>query len=142
MRTDDPIHPSHYKKSETGYECIDFMELMNCPNLATAFKYVWRYEYKGKPLEDLGKALYYVEREESLRNRWTRPLRFDTASGQPIGHLPEDDLLFGDFYEKSERGTALSTLTALWYADMTSGDSTLTLAKEFLKNLIEETEDA
>ena len=142
MTVDNPVHPSHYKKSETGYEAIDFMELMNCPNLATAFKYVWRYEYKSKPLEDLNKALYYVEREESLRNRWTRPLRFDTASGQPVGHLPEDDLMFEDFHQKSKKGTALSVLTALWYADMTTGGSTLTLAIEFLKNLIEEVEDA
>ena len=142
MTVDDPVHPSHYKKSETGYECIDFMELMNCPNLATAFKYVWRYRFKGKPLEDLDKALYYVDRESELRARWTRPLRFDTASGQPIGHLPEDDLMFEDFHQKSEKGTQLSVLTAIWYADMTTGGSTLVLADEFLKGLIKETEDA
>ena len=142
MTVDDPVHPSHYKKSETGYECIDFMELMNCPNLATAFKYVWRYRLKGKPLEDLNKALYYVDRESELRARWTRPLRFDTASGQPIGHQPEDDLMFDDFRDKSSQEVNLPTLAALWYSDMTSGTATLTLARKFLEQLIERTEDA
>ena len=50
--------------------------------------------------------------------------------------------MFEDFHQKSKKGTALSVLTALWYADMTTGGSTLTLAIEFLKNLIEEVEDA
>lgn len=140
--TSDPIHPSHYRQSETGYQAIDIMEVMNCPNLATAFKYVWRYEYKGKPLEDLDKALYYVDREVALRARWTRPLRFDTASGQPIGHLPEDDIMFEDFHDKATQGTALSVLSALWYADATSGGSVLALGRTFLEKLIEEVPDA
>ena len=27
-----------------------------------ALKYLWRYDYKGKPVEDLGKCKWYIER--------------------------------------------------------------------------------
>ena len=63
--SDDPVnHPKHYKKGNK--ECIDVIKdslteeefkgyLKGCN-----IKYMWRYEYKGKPLEDLDKAAWYL----------------------------------------------------------------------------------
>lgn len=61
-------HPDHYQ-SVNGVECIDAIaaatdELLGeeafC--IGTAIKYLWRYRKKGKPLEDLKKARWYIDR--------------------------------------------------------------------------------
>lgn len=63
----DPVnHPSHY--TQGGIECIDAMRasmtndefigyLKGC-----VFKYLWRYENKGNPKQDLEKAQWYLNR--------------------------------------------------------------------------------
>lgn len=58
----DPIlHPPHYCYGR--YECLDVILDLKLPFLAAqVFKYVWRYQHKGKPLEDLQKAKFYLER--------------------------------------------------------------------------------
>tara|TARA_R110000787_G_scaffold37078_3_gene94442 strand:+ start:14067 stop:14360 length:294 start_codon:yes stop_codon:yes gene_type:complete len=63
----DPVNsPTHYNLF--GIECIDAIEA----SLSTeefkgmlkgnAIKYLWRYAYKGKPLEDLEKAQWYLNK--------------------------------------------------------------------------------
>ena len=67
--TDLVNHPPHYNAA--GIECIDAMYAMaaDAPVSAhaaycwqNAFKYLWRFPYKGKPLEDLHKAQWYIAR--------------------------------------------------------------------------------
>ena len=59
-------HPSHYTSG--GIECIDAIAASMTPDEYAGFlkgqviKYVWRYRLKGKPLEDLKKARFYLER--------------------------------------------------------------------------------
>ena len=64
---DDPVNmPSHYTKLKV--ECIEVTEHFNfC--LGNAIKYIWRADHKGKPLEDLRKAIFYLEREIARRER-------------------------------------------------------------------------
>lgn len=55
-------NPSHYNSHPSGIECIEITEHMNfC--LGNAVKYIWRASLKGKQLEDLMKAKWYVDRE-------------------------------------------------------------------------------
>ena len=54
-------HPVHYNKHPSGVECIDIVEEFSF-SVGCAIKYLWRYSYKGG-LEDLQKALWYVQRE-------------------------------------------------------------------------------
>jgi len=57
----DPVkHPAHYGRGRFGIECIAFARWLTFP-AGNAFKYVWRHEDKGKPIEDLSKALQYLE---------------------------------------------------------------------------------
>lgn len=61
--------PSHYNQS--GIECIDAIEAMTGEGFeyhlqATAVKYLWRYRYKGKALEDLRKASWYLDKLTGL----------------------------------------------------------------------------
>jgi len=49
-----------------GIEAIDVTENFNF-NLGNALKYIIRADHKGKPLEDLQKAAWYVNREIARR---------------------------------------------------------------------------
>ena len=54
-------HPPHYQH---GIEPIEFIESHNLNfNLGSAVKYIARAPYKGKELEDLKKAKWFIERE-------------------------------------------------------------------------------
>lgn len=63
----DPVnHPPHYKSHASGIECIQITEHMNfC--LGNAIKYIWRAEEKGRMIEDLKKARWYIDREIKRR---------------------------------------------------------------------------
>ena len=63
VRTTDPVnHPKHYTGHASGIECIQVTEHMNFCR-GNAVKYIWRCGDKGKPIEDLRKAIWYLERE-------------------------------------------------------------------------------
>ena len=58
--------PPHYTSHPSGVECITVTEHMNfC--LGNAMKYLWRHRDKGKPREDLKKAVWYIDREIARR---------------------------------------------------------------------------
>lgn len=59
--TDNVNHPKLYNTID-GIECLDVAETFNF-NLGNAIKYIWRSSFKGKQLEDLKKAAFYVNRE-------------------------------------------------------------------------------
>lgn len=59
-------HPAHYNKHPSGVECIDVVEHMGF-NTGNAIKYIWRADEKGNDLQDLKKALWYVQREIAKR---------------------------------------------------------------------------
>lgn len=65
----DPVeHPKHYTNGPTcphcgnTIECITITEKMGFCD-GNAVKYIWRRKMKGKPLEDLKKARWYIDRE-------------------------------------------------------------------------------
>lgn len=64
---EDPVnHPNHYTSG--GVECIDAIKASMTPIEYAGFlkgqvlKYVWRYRLKGKPVQDLKKARFYLDR--------------------------------------------------------------------------------
>ena len=59
-------HPPHYTKHQSGIECIQIVEWMGF-NLGNAVKYIWRADEKGNAIEDLQKAVWYVNREIQKR---------------------------------------------------------------------------
>ena len=65
--------PPHYNQS--GVECILAIQAALGPNFkyylqGNVMKYLWRFDYKDKPIEDLDKADWYLERlrEEVMAN--------------------------------------------------------------------------
>jgi len=67
MTTPDPVnHPPHYLTHKSGVECIQITEHLNfC--LGNALKYIWRADAKGDAINDLSKAVWYIEREITRR---------------------------------------------------------------------------
>ena len=59
-------NPSHYNKG--GIECIEAIEQSMTPSSFKGYlkgnvqKYMWRYESKAKPVEDLKKARWYLNK--------------------------------------------------------------------------------
>jgi hypothetical protein len=68
MKNDPVNHPKHYTSHKSGVECITVIEHMNfC--IGNAVKYLWRADEKGAPIEDLHKAIWYIQREISRREK-------------------------------------------------------------------------
>jgi hypothetical protein len=65
----DPVNrPKHYLNHPSGIECIEITEHMGfC--LGNAVKYIWRADLKHDALEDLKKAVWYINREIEKRER-------------------------------------------------------------------------
>lgn len=63
---DQVNQPKHYTSHPSGIECIEITEHMSF-NLGNAIKYIWRADLKGKSMEDLKKARWYIEREINKR---------------------------------------------------------------------------
>jgi len=62
----DPVnYPAHYNKG--GVQCIDAIASMQGDGFkyylqGSAVKYIWRHEHKGKPIEDLDKAIWFLNK--------------------------------------------------------------------------------
>lgn len=59
-------HPAHYNAHPSGIECIDVVEHMGF-NLGNAIKYIWRADLKHDAIEDMKKAVWYIQREIAKR---------------------------------------------------------------------------
>ena len=69
--TEEVNHPPHYTAHPSGIEAIQVTEHMNfC--LGNAVKYIWRADLKGNSIQDLKKAIWYIQREIDRRERMER----------------------------------------------------------------------
>lgn len=65
LGTHDPVNrPHHYTNHPSGVECIEITRHMTF-NLGNAIKYIWRSgkKDKNKTIEDLKKAIFYINDE-------------------------------------------------------------------------------
>ena len=95
--TDIINHPAHSTGVTAEIECIDIARHLNF-QLGNAFKYVWRAGKKGgrgKEIEDLKKALWYLE--DSIQNGYNDLDQCDNlASGLASIVTRGDDSMRGD----------------------------------------------
>ena len=68
QKNDNVNHPKHYCSHPSGIECIQVTEHMSFL-IGNAMKYLWRADEKGAPIEDLKKAIWYIEREIAKREK-------------------------------------------------------------------------
>ena len=70
---DNVNNPRHY--ADGGIECIDAMEAAFGTDavqdfcLCNAFKYLWRCRKKGRELEDVDKAMWYMDKYKKLAEK-------------------------------------------------------------------------
>lgn len=72
-KTDSVNHPSYYTSDPSGIECIDVIRHRDF-NIGSAIKYLWRaglkhdaaLSDKDKQIEDLRKAIWYIQDEIKL----------------------------------------------------------------------------
>lgn len=62
-------HPKHYTSHPSGVEVIEITRHMGF-NLGNVIKYVLRADLKGNAIQDLEKALWYLQDEISKRGFW------------------------------------------------------------------------
>ena len=55
-------HPPHYTAHPSGIEAIQVTRHMNF-NLGNEMKYIWRADLKGNAVQDLQKAVFYINDE-------------------------------------------------------------------------------
>ncbi|WP_312374334.1 DUF3310 domain-containing protein [Stutzerimonas nitrititolerans] len=81
-------HPPHYTVHPSGVECIEVAEhLPFC--LGNAFKYLFHRDAKGNPLENIEKAIWYVNRHnETYPAKPALPEEAREALGQIVVHEP------------------------------------------------------
>lgn len=58
FKNDEVNHPKHY--TQLPIECKDVIKYFDAPR-GQAIKYIWRCEDKGKPIQDLRKAIFWLE---------------------------------------------------------------------------------
>lgn len=69
----DPVnHPKHYTSHPSGIECIEITRHMGF-NLGNAVKYLWRCDLKRDAIEDLKKAIWYINDEITMREKAKGP---------------------------------------------------------------------
>jgi len=71
----DPVnHPAHYNNSDATCECGRRIECIDVTrhyafNIGNAIKYLWRCDLKGNSIEDLKKAIWYINDEIQKREK-------------------------------------------------------------------------
>lgn len=66
MKNDNVNSPAHYRQG--GIECIEAIKASMGQEgfrnwlKGNVMKYIWRYEHKGKAMEDIEKAIWYLNR--------------------------------------------------------------------------------
>lgn len=64
----DPVnHPTHYTSHPSGVEAITITRHMGF-NLGNAMKYIWRADLKNDAIEDMKKAIFYLNDEIEKRS--------------------------------------------------------------------------
>lgn len=77
--SDNVNHPAHYEQAAIVVEPIHLCEMFDF-NHGNALKYIIRYQLKGKPVEDLGKAIWYIRRGEPAEYQQQKLLSDHLAS--------------------------------------------------------------
>lgn len=124
-------HPKHYNVHPSGIECIDIIENLSfC--LGNAVKYLWRAGEKGPALEDLKKALWYVQREREAH-----------PESRMVVTYPKHFVLVGQVFQAEVDRDLARIVYLLSTADWSPDRSTnLMTAAHALEDLIDKPKEA
>ena len=115
--TDDPVtHPSHYNHG--NYEVIDVINDWKLNfNIGNTLKYLARSDHKGKKLEDLKKAKFYLEyeiarlaEEERAKKVFSGPTMMASVAAYVAPQEEKCVIPSGHRWEHIERGKDLANV--------------------------------
>jgi len=86
---DDPINPKHY----AGTECADIGEHLSA-NSYQVLKYNWRLGKKDTATIELGKSIWYLDREIGMARTGWRPAN--------LFNLPSDEWFFQRYCQQTD----------------------------------------
>lgn len=120
-------HPSHYTQHPLGIECIDVIRHYTC-DIANAIKYLWRAGLKqdadktaiDKELEDLGKALWYINDYLDNRGNYRVNLMQQAIvhiSVLKMTHHTVDDIISGFLPDVAKAMNMLLYVGLIYYED-------------------------
>ena len=81
-------HPKHYNQYPVDVECIEITRHMNF-NRGNAIKYLWRCNDKNAKIQDLQKAICYLEDEKKNKKsykKWLKSYQFSEQYSDVIGY--------------------------------------------------------
>lgn len=93
VASDDPVNPKHY----AGTVCAEIGELLTA-NSYQVLKYNWRLGEKDSPCVELGKALWYLDREIMLLDG------YDVGDRSPFPGLPNHNLPVNSWFDERLEG--------------------------------------
>lgn len=96
-------HPKHYNNHPSEIEAIDVIRSM-CFNIGNGFKYIYRRNDKNNAIQDLKKAIWYIDDEIERRNKWG--YTFFAKLFMPLFYLSRQDL----YTEYAHRGDIIHTI--------------------------------
>lgn len=100
--SDNVNNPKHYTSHPSGIECLTIVRHMGF-NLGNAVKYIWRASLKGKEIEDLEKAVFYLKDEI---------LQLKRSGAQPKEEITMQEWLVADRKRRAcEIDAAISEVT-------------------------------
>ena len=70
-KNDNIEHPKHYTSHPSGISSIEVCKHMGF-NLGNAIKYIWRADLKNDAIEDLKKAVWYLQDEIKKRENQSK----------------------------------------------------------------------
>jgi len=123
-KQDDAINPKHYTSHPSGIECIEISKHLSAC-LAQAFQYVWRCGQKDDPIQELKKALWFIDAELTITN--FPSLNF---------HLIKDSISRIMDYESEHKGNALLHIAIARHHEVKHRNSCLAIAKHDIESLI------
>lgn len=99
MKNDPVNSPAHYTSHPSGVEAIVICEHLPF-NLGASVKYLLRADYKGNPIQDLEKALWFIKREIYRRQEYGAHIH--TSDGaKPFSDADEDNITL-EFREENK----------------------------------------
>lgn len=116
MTVDMVNHPPHYNNHPSGVEVIFITREMFLPNLANAFKYIARHMEKGKAIEDLEKAIFYIR--DQIENPYRNGLHIEP---RPLGTYLPSYAPFYRYIADEPDSVVKEVLILIWDADKMVG---------------------
>ena len=136
---DNVKHPAHYTDDTKPCECIEVTQYHSfC--VGNAIKYAWRYRLKGRPLEDLQKAEWYLQRAIDNGEKCSPQIGGEPLDAHNLMHIAKRRLYMDNMLALAVEATAYAE--SLFWVYLRKRDlHNMLLAVKSIQNEFQRAED-